>query len=62
MDSALKSQLHGSEVANIAWGIFREGSVNKTEHPRNIVYLHGEFASRVLLVILVTSLEQAVIT
>lgn len=45
MDSAPKSQLHGSEVANSALGIIREGSENKTEHPCNIVYLHGELAS-----------------
>lgn len=50
MDSALKNQLHGSEVANITLGIIREGSENKTEHPCNIIYL--EFVSQVLTVIL----------
>lgn len=52
MDSAPKSQLHGNEVANSALGIIREGSENKTEHPCNIVYLHGELASQGLPVIL----------
>lgn len=45
MESALKSQLHGSEVANSALGIVREGNENKTEHPCNTIYLHGELAS-----------------
>lgn len=30
MDSALTSELHGSEVANSALGIIREGTENKT--------------------------------
>lgn len=45
MDSALKSQLHGSEVANSTLRIIREGNENKKEHPCNIIHLHGEFAS-----------------
>lgn len=30
MESAPKSQLHGTEVANSALGIIRDGSENKT--------------------------------
>lgn len=48
MDSALKSQLHGSEVANSALGIIREETENKTDSIvaalyKSVVHLHLEY-------------------